>query len=225
MYPKPTRRPPPWRALYDRLYRAWGPQHWWPGRTPLEVMVGAVLTQNTAWSNVEKAIRRLRQRRLLSLGRLHETPLRELADAIRPAGYFNVKARRLRALTRLVIGRYGSLPALFRLDTGALREALLSVNGVGPETADSILLYAAGRPVFVVDAYTRRFLVRHRWRKPDAAYEDIAALFTNSLPPSVPLYNEFHALIVHLGKTCCRPEPRCSECPLARWLPPGGPRM
>ncbi len=221
--PRQTPAAPPLREVYRALYRAWGPQHWWPGRTRLEVVVGAVLTQNTAWGNVEKAIARLRRARALSLNRLHEAPRGRLAHWIRPAGYFRVKARRLRALTTMIVSRYGDLPRLFRLDTRTLRAVLLDVHGVGPETADSILLYAAGQPVFVVDAYTRRFMTRHGWLPPRATYDETARVFTRALPENVRLFNEFHALIVRLGKTRCRTAPRCEGCPLARWLPRGGP--
>jgi endonuclease III related protein len=208
----------PLLPVYRRLYTAFGPQHWWPGRTRLEIIVGAILTQNTAWSNVEKAIARLRRARALNVRALHGAPLARLADWIRPAGYFRVKARRLRAFTAMLTARHGGdLRRLFRLPTAALRRELLAVNGIGPETADSILLYAAGRPVFVVDAYTRRFMMRHGWIGADAGYDDVARVFTERLPRSARLYNEYHALIVALGKNFCRPRPRCGECPLRRW--------
>ncbi|MFH0954379.1 MAG: endonuclease III domain-containing protein [Verrucomicrobiota bacterium] len=210
---------PPLKAIYRALFKTWGSQHWWPGRTRLEVIVGAILTQNTAWTNVEKAIRRLRSRRALDLRTLHTVRLATLGEWIRPAGYFRVKARRLRAFTRMVYARFGgSLPRLLALDTAALRRVLLGVNGIGPETADSILLYAAGRPVFVVDAYTRRFMMRHRWIGAGASYDGIARVFTRGLPRDVSLYDEYHALIVALGKNLCRTKPLCSECPLQRWL-------
>lgn len=209
---------PPFGAVYRRLYRTFGPQHWWPGRTRIEIIVGAILTQNTAWPNVEKAIARLRRAHALNVRALHRTPLRRLAEWIRPAGYFRVKARRLRAFTAMLTRRHGGdLRRLFHLPTGALREELLAVNGIGPETADSILLYAAGRPVFVVDAYTRRFMMRHGWIRRDAEYDDVARAFTATLPRSVGLYNECHALIVALGKNFCRSVPRCAACPLRRW--------
>jgi endonuclease III related protein len=210
-------------AVYRALLAKWGPQHWWPGRTRLEIAVGAILTQNTAWTNVEKAIRRLRRARALNLRALHGASLEQLADWIRPAGYFRVKARRLRAFTTLVVNEFGGdLRRLFALDTATLRRKLLSVNGIGPETADSILLYAAGRPVFVVDAYTRRFMSRHGWLPAKIEYDEVARIMAGGVPRSVRLYNEFHALIVALGKDLCRPRPRCEECPLRRWLP-GGP--
>lgn len=208
----------PLRAIHDVLLQHFGPQGWWPGRTRLEICVGAILTQNTAWTNVERAIRNLRQARALNLPALHAAPLPQLAAWIRPAGYFNVKARRLRAFTTLVMERFGGrLEKLFALPATELRATLLEVNGIGPETADSITLYAAGQPVFVVDAYTRRFLHRHGWAGAKASYDEIAALFTSHLPREAPLFNEYHALIVALGKNFCRPRPLCDKCPLRRW--------
>jgi endonuclease-3 related protein len=209
---------PPVRDIYDALFRQWGPQHWWPGDTRLEIMVGAVLTQNTAWANVEKAIRQLKQAKALDLAILHNASLEQLADWIRPAGYFNVKARRLRALTDMIYRDYdGSLRRMFATATPELRTRLLAVNGVGPETADSILLYAGKRPVFVVDAYTRRFLEKHGWLAPKTPYDEVAALMQDCLPQDTQLYNEYHALIVNLGKEHCKPRPRCEGCPLNRW--------
>lgn len=213
-----TTAAPPFRSIYRKLLAAWGPQHWWPARNALEMIVGAILTQNTAWGNVEKAIARLHRAGALRARRLHEAPLSKLAAWIRPAGYYRVKAARLRAFTTMLQRRHGGrLSRLFRRDTAALREELLAVNGIGPETADSILLYAARRPVFVVDAYTRRCLERHGWIRVGAAYDEIAACFTDCLPRDVALYNEFHALVVRLGKTFCRTQPRCAACPLNAW--------
>jgi len=207
------------RLVYRALFRHFGPQHWWPGRTRLEMCVGAILTQNTAWINVKHAIRNLRKARALNLAALHAVPLAQLAAWIRPAGYFNVKARRLRAFTTLVAERFGGkLEKLLALPTVQLRATLLEVKGIGPETADSIVLYAAERPVFVVDAYTRRFLQRHDWIGAKAPYDEIAALFAARLPCAVALFNEYHALIVALGKLFCRPRPLCKKCPLRRWL-------
>ena len=209
----------PLAAIFRALLKHFGPQHWWPGRTRLEVCVGAILTQNTAWTNVEHAIRNLRRARALNLPALHVAPLPQLAAWIRPAGYFNVKARRLRAFTTLVTERFGGrLEKLFALPTTQLRAALLAVNGIGPETADSIMLYAAQQPVFVVDAYTRRFLHRHGWISAKASYDEVATLFTAHLPGDEKLFNEFHALIVALGKNYCRTRPLCAKCPLRRWL-------
>ncbi|TAN37320.1 MAG: endonuclease III domain-containing protein [Verrucomicrobia bacterium] len=210
---------PPLRPIYRALLHEFGPQHWWPGRTRLEICVGAILTQNTAWTNVERAIQNLRKARALNLPVLHSATLPQLAAWIRPAGYFNVKARRLRAFTTLVVGEFGGkLEKLLALPATQLRATLLAVKGIGPETADSIVLYAAERPVFVVDAYTRRFLHRHGWISAKATYDEIAALFTAQLPCNVTMFNEYHALIVALGKNFCRPRPLCEKCPLRRWL-------
>jgi endonuclease-3 related protein len=169
-------------AMYRALFRAYGPQHWWPGDTPFEVVVGAILTQNTAWINVEQAIKNLKRERLLSPARLREVAPRRLALLIRPSGYFNIKANRLAHLMDFLAGRYkGSLARMLRDDPGELRKGLLSVNGIGPETADSIMLYAAGRPVFVVDAYTRRILDRHRVPPLNAPYDEIRHTFEHAL--------------------------------------------
>ncbi|MCS6771201.1 MAG: endonuclease III domain-containing protein [Kiritimatiellae bacterium] len=221
MQQSPTpRRGAPLMEVFDALLRHFGPQRWWPARTKFEMMVGAILTQNTAWSNVEKAIARLRAAGALDPKRLHEAPLERVAEWIRPAGYFNVKARRLRAFTTWLVDRYdGSVRRMLREPPDRLRAELLGVKGIGPETADSILLYAAGHPIFVVDAYTRRFLSRHGWLPQKASYEQTAALFEANLPKDPALYNEYHALIVALGKTFCRARPRCADCPLRRWLP------
>lgn len=209
----------PLRKVYDALLRAFGPQGWWPGRTRLEICVGAILTQNTAWANVERAIRNLRKARALNLPTLHNASLEQLAAWIRPAGYFNVKARRLRAFTALVTERFGGkLEKLLGLPAAELRATLLAVHGIGPETADSMVLYAAEQPVFVVDAYTRRFLQRHGWIGAKTTYDEIAVLFTRHLPREVAVFNEYHALIVALGKIFCRPRPLCTRCPLQRWL-------
>ena len=207
--------------VFHRLLSRFGPQHWWPGESPIEVMVGAILTQNTAWSNVEKAIAALKRRRGLSLKALSRMSEESLSERIRPCGYFRVKARRLKNLIAAVQRPgHGDLDRFLSLPTKKLRDALLEVSGVGPETADSILLYAARRPVFVVDAYTRRALARHRWISPDAAYNEIQTLFMDRLPRDASLFNEYHALLVVLGKGHCRPKPRCSGCPLEDLLPP-----
>lgn len=206
--------------VYQTLLSAWGPQHWWPGRTRFEVIVGAILTQNTAWINVERAIQRLRQERALTPQHLHEVDLKTLAEWIRPAGYYNVKARRLRAFTQMLFDSFdGKLDRLFALPQDHLRTTLLQVNGIGRETADSIILYAAGQPQFVIDAYTRRILERHEWADAKADYDELADLFTRSIPVDMQMYNEFHALIVRLGKDYCRPRPRCESCPLQSFLP------
>lgn len=202
--------------IYQRLYKHFGPQAWWPGETPFEVMVGAVLTQNTSWINVEKAIDNLKRAGVMSLGRLSELPVDLLAEYIHPAGYFNIKAGRLQNLLAAVGQRYGgSLDAMLEEETEELRRVLLSVKGIGPETADSILLYAAERPVFVVDAYTYRILLRHELIPEDFGYDDLQQLFMDNLESDVRLFNEFHALLVCAGKEFCKKTaPKCSVCPL-----------
>lgn len=209
------------KEVYQALFRRWGPQGWWPGQSRLEIAVGAILTQNTAWRNVEKAIERLTERGLLDPEAMHCASKGELADAVRPAGYFNVKAARLKNFISYLRKEHsGEMALMTRLDASALRADLLGVNGIGPETADSILLYALGYPKFVVDAYTRRFLSRHAWIDGEEKYDDLASLFTHNMPVDVGVYKEFHALIVRLGKEHCRGKARCEGCPLRRYLPP-----
>jgi endonuclease-3 related protein len=202
-------------SIYDRLYNEFGPRLWWPADTPFEVIIGAILTQNTAWTNVEKAITNLKKKKLLTPASLKAVPGKTLAKLIHPAGYYNIKAKRLKNFTDFLFCNFkGDLAGLFRLPTEALREALLSVNGIGPETADSILLYAANRPVFVVDAYTKRMLIRHKMIKAKAGYDEIQSFFMDNLPANVKVFNEYHALIVELGKTYCKKKPLCHMCPL-----------
>jgi endonuclease-3 related protein len=203
-------------GLYRVLYAAFGPQGWWPGKTPFEVMTGAILTQNTNWRNVEKAIANLRAARLLTPGAMRGATPGHLAGLIRPAGSYRVKAGRLRNLLDHLAARHGgSVARMLRTPAAALREELLAVKGVGPETADSILLYAAGRPAFVVDAYTRRICSRHGLVDPAIPYDGLQQLFTRALPADPRLFNEYHALLVRLGKEYCRPRgPRCADCPL-----------
>jgi len=204
--------------MFDRLLPHFGPQSWWPAESPLEVMIGAILTQNTNWTNVEKAISNLKKEGLISLQQLTSLSAADLAESIRPAGYYNIKAKRLQNLLQFIADQYeGDLTRPFSEDTRAMREALLSVNGVGHETADSIVLYAAHRPVFVVDAYTHCILARHDMAPEEAAYHDIQSLFMDHLPEDPALYNDFHALIVLTGKNYCRKTPRCSKCPLNVW--------
>jgi endonuclease-3 related protein len=204
-----------WR-YYRRLYRHFGPQHWWPARSRAEVVLGALLTQNTAWTNVQKAINNLRRNRALSLRKLRLLPVERLANLLRPTGYFRQKSRYVRSFLRhLEKHHHGSLPRFLRLPTRKLRAELLDVPGIGPETADSILLYAAQRPVFVVDAYTRRVLSRHGLASDHLPYHHLQAFFHRHLPSDVGLYNEYHALLVAVGKTYChRRQPDCSACPL-----------
>jgi len=216
---------PTLKEVFDRLYSYYGPRHWWPADSAFEVLVGAVLAQNTAWENVTKAIDRLRSEDLLEPHALYAVPLERLEELIRSAGYFRVKARRLHNLLEFLVERYdGSLEAMFRTALPELRESLLAVSGIGPETADSILLYAGGLPTFVVDAYTHRILARHGWIGFDADYYQIQSHFEGGLPQDVALFNEYHALIVEVGKRHCRKQPRCEGCPLAELLPAGGPR-
>lgn len=208
-------------TVYRKLYRQHGPQQWWPGETPFEVMVGAVLTQNTAWSNVEKAIANLRAARRLDAAAILRTPPVRLAKLLTPSGYFNVKARRLRSLCAWYVEQ-GGFDALRRRDTPGLRAELLALHGIGPETADDILLYAFERPVFVIDAYTRRLFKRLGLIAGDGAYEVLRAGVERRLARSddrIALFNEFHALIVAHAKDICRPRPRCALCCLARTCP------
>lgn len=216
----PTKLPDTLNKFYSSLYTAFGPQGWWPGKTRFEVIIGAILTQNTAWTNVEKAIRNLKTEKLLSPKKLRSIPHHTLAAHIRPAGYFNIKAKRLRSFSDHLFERHdGSIDRLLKQETKALRAELLSINGIGPETADSILLYAGSHPEFVVDAYTRRILLRHGIIDEKADYEEVKALFMSHLPKDVQLFNEYHALIVRTGKDFCRTrEPRCDECPLGKYL-------
>jgi endonuclease-3 related protein len=203
------------KRVYDRLYGYYGPQRWWPARTRFEVIVGAILTQNTAWTNVEKAIRNLKRAKLLTCGKMYRVNVSTLAGKIRPAGYYNVKAKRLKSFMHFLFSRYGgSLAKASRQPLGELRHELLNVHGIGPETCDSILLYAFGRPVFVVDAYTKRVFSRHRFLKEGAVYHEVREFFMQGLPAQAPLYNEYHALIVRLAKDFCRTRPRCGGCPL-----------
>ena len=201
--------------IYDALFAHFGPQHWWPARTPFEVAVGAILTQNTNWGNVERAIANLRKARCLSARGLYRIDEARLAELLRPSGYFRVKARRLKAFVETLVERHGgSLKRLFALGLDDARRELLSVNGIGPETADSILLYAGGLVTFVVDAYTKRVMTRHRVAPADASYDDLKRLFEESLPPDTALFNEYHALLVMTGKHYCKPRPLCADCPL-----------
>ncbi len=204
--------------IYEALLNHYGPQDWWPGETDFEVMVGAVLTQNTNWKNVEKAIGNLKTAGLLSLSALHALPENQLAEYIRPAGYFNIKSRRLKNLIRWFEDEYaGSLDALRDLSLERLREELLSINGIGRETADSIILYALHKPTFVVDTYTYRVLVRHGCIDTESDYEQIKEFFENRLPEDVHLFNEFHALIVQVGKNHCKRRAQCANCPLEKF--------
>lgn len=203
--------------IYNKLYGRFGPQGWWPGDTAFEVIVGAILTQNTAWANVEKAIYNLKKHKLLSSVKLSRTKLSKIADLIRPSGYYNIKARRLLNFINYLNDKYGgNLKKMFEQKSDALRKSLLDIKGIGPETADSILLYAGNKPVFVVDAYTKRIFSRYGLLSEGASYDEIQRLFLHNLPKSVKLYNEYHALIVRTGKDWCRKKPKCSLCSLQK---------
>jgi endonuclease-3 related protein len=201
--------------IYRRLYAAYGPQGWWPGGSPFEVVVGAILTQAAAWTNVEKAIANLKAAGVLSPRGIFQTPVDDLARLLYPAGYYNAKARKLRAFVEMLFERHGGdLDRLFALPAPELRRELLATHGIGPETADAVILYAAGRPRFVIDAYTRRVFGRLGLTPAKDDYASWQALFEGALPPDAPLYNEYHALIDHHAKTYCRKEPLCAQCSL-----------
>lgn len=227
------------RRAYALMLARFGHQHWWPGETPFEVCVGAILTQNTNWTNVERAIANLKSARVLEPRKLWALPESGLAKLIRPAGYFNVKARRLRAFLRVLVEEFGGdLGKLFAGDTAAVRHRLLAIKGIGPETADSMLLYAGGHHSFVIDAYTRRIFERHGWRagKPESqspnsekegpfSYHGLQTLCQTALSQSsgaarLDYWQDYHAQLVRIGKHYCRPRhPRCEECPLGSLLP------
>jgi len=209
--------------VFHRLLNSLGPQHWWPGHSAWEVMIGAVLVQNTTWKNVERAINNLREADLLEPRRLLGLPSAELAELIRPAGYYRLKTKRLRNLMQFVVRQYdGSLEALRTTPWRDLREALLGIKGIGPETADSILLYALEQPVLVVDTYTHRIFARHGWIDYDADYHRLQEHLMSELPEDVKLFNELHALLVHVGHHFCRRRPKCEQCPLRDLLPAAG---
>jgi endonuclease-3 related protein len=214
---------PELESYFRALHSALGPQHWWPARTKFEIILGAILTQNTAWVNVERAIANLRRKRLLTPRAIERVPAPRLARLIRSSGYFRQKTKKLKAFVRYLRKQYGgSLPRMFRTPTAKLREGLLGVHGVGPETADSILLYAGDHAVFVVDAYTKRIFSRHGLVSEKAGYEEMRAILEDNLPSDPALYVEFHALLVQVGKNWCRPTaPRCDACPLGPFLPSG----
>jgi endonuclease-3 related protein len=208
--------------IFDLLLGRYGHLHWWPAETPFEVCVGAILTQNTNWGNVEKAIANLKREGLLSAGALRDLPVERLAEVIRPAGFFNLKSERLKGFIAWLFRRYGgSLERMFTGEWRNLREELLTVKGIGLETADSILLYAGAKPSFVVDAYTRRLLASLGLITGREGYEDIRSLFMENLPEDVELFNEYHALIVQHAKEHCRKKPHCAGCVL-HFCPAGG---
>jgi endonuclease-3 related protein len=202
--------------VYQTLYEHFGPQHWWPGESVIEIIIGAILTQNTAWSNVERAIVRLKDERVLSVRGLLRIREDKLAGLIRSAGYYNQKARKVKAFMCFLQSSYGSrLCRLGKERAPILRDRLLEVHGIGPETADSIMLYAFNKPVFVIDAYTRRIFSRLGFIGDDASYDEMQRFFTEGLPKRSALFNEYHALIVRMAKEYCKTTPRCEQCPLA----------
>ncbi len=205
--------------FFRALFAAYGPQHWWPGDDPFEIIVGAILTQNTSWTNVEKAIAQLKAANVLTVEAMEALPEPQLAQLIRSSGYYHQKAKKLKTFLHYLRTQHdGSLDRLFRLPTPQLRRELLGLPGVGEETADSILLYGGAHRVFVVDAYTRRILERHHLIDAGASYQDIQGLFHRALPADAAIYNEYHALLVQAGKRhCLRPAPRCVGCPLERF--------
>ena len=210
-------------TYFDCMSKHYGPTHWWPGDTPFEIAIGAILTQNTAWTNVEKAITNLKRARLLSPRAMLDADLGTLEMALRPSGYFRQKAVRVRLFCQHLTDHYGgSMARLARRPLPDLREELLALKGIGPETADDILLYACDKPVFVVDAYTRRIFSRHGLVPETIPYEGLRAFFEANLEPDLHLYQEYHGLIVWTGKDFCGKTPRCAECPLGSLLPGGG---
>lgn len=201
--------------IFDILLNTFGERHWWPGETPLEVIVGAVLTQNTSWKNVERAIANLKDAGLLEFDRLYRIPDEALAEKIKPSGYYNLKTARLKNLINVMHEDFnGSIEYIKTKKVKQLRQGLLAIKGIGEETADSILLYALDKPVFVIDAYTRRFLANHGLYEGYCSYTQAQEFFMSNLPPDVYLFNEYHALIVALAQTYCFKAPKCAECPL-----------
>ena len=203
------------KEFYNSLYNRYGPQNWWPAESELECILGAILTQNTSWKNVEKAFENLKSRGLLSVEKLDSIPTKKLANLIRPSGYFNQKAIKIKAFISYVKKTYnGDLDKMFDEDTHELREKLLRIKGIGPETADSILLYALKKPVFVIDAYTYRILSRHSMIPKEISYQEMQDLLMDSLPEDIQVFNEYHALLVKVGKEHCKRKALCKGCPL-----------
>jgi len=202
--------------MYKRLYDYFGPQHWWPAETPFEVCVGAILTQNASWQNVERAIKNLKEKNLLDPFKIYKLPLNTLSQVIKPCGFYNIKAKRLKNFVKFLVEKYeGNLNKLFAKELPEVREELLSLKGLGKETVDSMLLYAGNFPIFVVDAYTYRILNRHYLIPEETTYDEMQSLFMDNLPPDPQLFNEYHALLVACGKNFCKKkEPLCETCPL-----------
>ncbi len=202
--------------IFNRLYSTFGAQHWWPADSAFEVIVGAILTQNTNWANVQKAIAALKEKKLLSFQKLYRLKPKRLAGLIRSAGYYNIKAARIKSFLKFFFDSYAAkIKSMAKTDLAVLRRQLLAVNGIGPETADSILLYALNKPIFVVDAYTKRILLRHRLIKKEAEYSGVQDIFMRNLKQDTKLFNEYHALLVKLAKDYCHKQnPKCGICPL-----------
>ena len=207
------------QEIFDRLLAAFGPQNWWPADTPFEVILGAILTQNTAWKNVVRAVTNLRENGLLSFERIRELSADQLAGLIRSSGFYNEKARKIKGFCDYLTENWGgNLDGFLSQEAEALREELLGIRGIGPETADSIVLYAAFKPSFVVDAYTYRILFRHGWVAESLGYDELRSYFMDVLEPDVAYYQEFHALLVRTGHLFCRRTPLCATCPLGYLL-------
>ena len=206
------------KSIYNKLYSHFGPQRWWPAKSRFEVIVGAILTQNTNWQNVEKAIKNLKKANVLNAQKLRRLPKDRIARLIQPSGFFNIKSGRLKKFLRFFFENYnGDIRRLIKQKPQILRKQLLSVKGIGPETADSILLYALDKPVFVVDAYTRRIFARHKIIAQDVSYDEVQNLFSKNLKNEVKLFNEYHALIVRLAKVyCLKNNPKCDLCPIKK---------
>jgi endonuclease III related protein len=206
------------KGVFERLLAALGPQSWWPADSPFEVIVGAILTQNTAWRNVKQAIGELRDHGLLTAGAIRAASLPELASMIRSSGYYNQKARKLKVFCEHLENHWqNNLDDFLSQDLDKLRVELLSLHGIGPETADSIILYAAGQPSFVVDTYTYRIFHRHSWVPEAIGYEELRSFFMDAMEPDVTLLQEYHALLVRAGHLYCRRKPACDSCPLDGW--------
>jgi endonuclease-3 related protein len=201
--------------IYQKLYGYYGKQYWWPADSPFEIMIGAILTQNTAWSNVEKAINNLKQENIINSKRLAKLSKSELSVLIKPSGFYNIKAKRLMSLVTFINKTYsGSIDKMKQQKLSVIRPQLLTVHGIGEETADSILLYGLDKPIFVVDVYTKRIFTRHNYFDPKASYSLIQRFFMQNVPKTVKIYNEFHALLVTLAKDFCRVKPKCTTCPI-----------
>lgn len=206
----------PFEKIFTTLYKTFGSQGWWPADTPFEVAVGAILTQNTNWKNVQKAIHNLKDKRMLSPKSIYFAKEETIAELIKPSGYFNVKTKRLKNFVNFIVEECnGSLMNLSKLDKLEIRDKLLSISGIGKETADSIILYSLKKPIFVIDAYTKRLLLRHSIIDKDLSYDECQILFHNNLNEDVQLFNEYHALIVRVGKEFCKKTPNCVACPLS----------